>query len=190
MSVRDSLLGILTLGPAYGLQLRDELVARAPHRQGINVGQIYGTLDRLELAGFVATGPQTGDRMPRYTLTETGSLAAERWLLTVEKPSLPEWTDMLDQVLLCASLPERSPADLIRGYQEAWAAWVLLQAPAQGTAAQSLVRGAAQARADAAVGWLTANAEALCDVDSLRVEHQLERPRRGRPTVRRSPHQD
>lgn len=53
MSVRDALLGILTLGPAYGLQLHAELGARAPHRAKTNVGQVYGTLDRLVTAGLV-----------------------------------------------------------------------------------------------------------------------------------------
>jgi hypothetical protein len=42
MSVRDGLLSVLTLGPAYGLQMHAELASRAPHRKPVNVGQIYG----------------------------------------------------------------------------------------------------------------------------------------------------
>lgn len=185
MSVRDSLMGILSLGPAYGLQIRDELVARAPHRLGINVGQIYGTLDRLELAGLVRSIEPTDDRLPRYVLTETGTAAADRWLATVEKPQLPEWTDMLDQVLICASLPERSPRALIDGYRDAWAAWVLAQVAEPVTPAQLLVRGAAQARADTATRWLDDNATALCDAQALGSPLRAERPRRGRPALPR-----
>ena len=54
MSVRDGLLAILSLGPAYGLQLHSELASRSPHRGPVNVGQIYATLDRLVARGLVA----------------------------------------------------------------------------------------------------------------------------------------
>lgn len=51
MSVRDGLLALLTLGPAYGLQLHAELLDRAAHRRRVNVGQIYSTLERLRERG-------------------------------------------------------------------------------------------------------------------------------------------
>jgi hypothetical protein len=53
VSVRDGILAILSMGPAYGLQLHSELTSRAPHRKPVNVGQIYGTLDRLAKQGLI-----------------------------------------------------------------------------------------------------------------------------------------
>ena len=59
MSVRDGLVAILTLGPAYGLQLHAELARRAPHRGPVNVGQIYSTLDRLSTQRLIASAGVT-----------------------------------------------------------------------------------------------------------------------------------
>ncbi|MET0888338.1 MAG: PadR family transcriptional regulator, partial [Mycetocola sp.] len=64
MAVKDGILAILSLGPGYGLALRDELVLRAPHRAELNVGQVYSTLDRLGRAGLIATGTTTEDNLP------------------------------------------------------------------------------------------------------------------------------
>ncbi|MES2170284.1 MAG: PadR family transcriptional regulator, partial [Actinomycetota bacterium] len=64
MSVRDGLLAILTLGPAYGLQLHSELTTRAPHRKPVNVGQIYGTLDRLVKQHLIEPAGFTEDALP------------------------------------------------------------------------------------------------------------------------------
>ena len=68
MSVRDGLLAILTLGPAYGSQLHAEFMGRAPHRKMVNVGQIYvSTSNRTAYgaAGSVTGGP-TNDLTLRY----------------------------------------------------------------------------------------------------------------------------
>ena len=48
MSVRQSLLAILAQGPCYGYQLRSEFERRTGSSSSLNVGQIYGTLERLE----------------------------------------------------------------------------------------------------------------------------------------------
>ena len=53
MSVRSSLLAILTMGPAYGFQLHGELAVRTAGRRSVNVGQIYATLERLVVQGAV-----------------------------------------------------------------------------------------------------------------------------------------
>ncbi len=74
MSVRHALLALLSEGPKYGLQLRQEFEARTGEVWPLNVGQVYTTLQRLERDGLVASdgddeGPQKGyritDRRPR-----------------------------------------------------------------------------------------------------------------------------
>ena len=55
MSVRHALLALLSEGPKYGLQLREELKARTGEVWPLNVGQVYTTLQRLEHDGMVET---------------------------------------------------------------------------------------------------------------------------------------
>jgi DNA-binding PadR family transcriptional regulator len=44
MSVRHALLALLSEGPKYGLQLREEFEARTGEVWPLNVGQVYTTL--------------------------------------------------------------------------------------------------------------------------------------------------
>jgi len=55
MSVRHALLALLSEGPKYGLQLREEFEARTGEVWPLNVGQVYTTLQRLERDGLVET---------------------------------------------------------------------------------------------------------------------------------------
>src|SRR3954468_21551533 len=82
MSVRHALLALLSKGPKYGLQLRQEFEARTGEVWPLNVGQVYTTLQRLERDGFVASdesedGPQKG-----YRITKAGSRELTEWLQT------------------------------------------------------------------------------------------------------------
>src|SRR5687767_9505885 len=45
MAVRDALLTLLTMGPAYGFQLHGGVGARTGGRRQVNVGQTYATLE-------------------------------------------------------------------------------------------------------------------------------------------------
>ena len=64
LSVRHALLGLLSEGPKYGLQLREEFEAATGEVWPLNIGQVYTTLQRLERDGLVesdghgADGPQ------------------------------------------------------------------------------------------------------------------------------------
>ena len=48
MSIRHALLALLSEGPKYGLQLRQEFEAGTGEVWPLNVGQVYTTLQRLE----------------------------------------------------------------------------------------------------------------------------------------------
>ncbi len=60
MSVRHALLALLSEGPKYGLQLRQEFEARTGEVWPLNVGQVYTTLQRLERDGLVASDERRG----------------------------------------------------------------------------------------------------------------------------------
>ena len=78
MSVRHALLALLSEGPKYGLQLRQEFEARTGEVWPLNVGQVYTTLQRLERDGLVTAvgdaepggehGPQKAYRITEHPL--------------------------------------------------------------------------------------------------------------------------
>jgi len=96
MSVRHALLALLSEGPKYGLQLREEFEARTGEVWPLNVGQVYTTLQRLERDGMVEAldgggkaadevegGPQKAFRSPSPVLRSSRNGCATRrtWAL-------------------------------------------------------------------------------------------------------------
>ena len=75
MSVRHALLALLSEGPKYGLQLRQEFEARTGEVWPLNVGQVYTTLQRLEREGLVES-EDSGDegRQKDFRITERTGL--------------------------------------------------------------------------------------------------------------------
>ncbi|MDH6537413.1 PadR family transcriptional regulator [Aurantimicrobium minutum] len=175
MAVREALLGILTLGPAYGLQLHAELGARAPHRAKTNVGQVYGTLDRLSTAGLVVHQGLTDDGLPLYALTEAGKEEAVAWLEGNTLTVLPEWADVQDVVLISSSVSGQHATALLTKLGA-----LLEQTPAANaqSPAQHLNEQAALRYREAVSAWLG-------DVQAAVIKPQpgyaLGRPKRGRP---------
>ena len=196
MAVKEALLSILTLGPAYGLQLHTELGERAPHRARTNVGQIYGTLERLTLAGFIQRFGHTADGLPLYSLTESGRVRAEEWLSGSDLRVANEWTELLDRVLIARSLNNAYLETIIGSYER-----ILAMEPSRDSQrgrGQNTMLMAATARFEgAALGWLgdvrrdmsrriaeSPQATLENDVASQAAYgYALERPKRGRPTL-------
>ncbi|MCU1415079.1 MAG: hypothetical protein JWN80_2419 [Microbacteriaceae bacterium] len=183
MSVRDGLLAILTLGPAYGLQLHSELATRAPHRKPVNVGQIYGTLDRLVKQDLIEPAGITEDALPLYGLTHAGTVEAARWMSTPDVGALPEWTEMLDQVLVSSTIDPVVAKSLAEQYRRWWeddlrnTRTPVIEGSFTTEAHLALV--AREATAVAAIAWLGAAIAALSDYDSYRGLSEV-RPKRGR----------
>ena len=183
MSVRDGLLTILSLGPAYGLQLHAELTARAPHRGPVNVGQIYATLDRLGTQGLVRPSGVTSDGLPLYRLTEQGMHAVDTSRVTAAVHTLPEWTEMLDQIIIESSIKPSAAVALARDYRD-W--WISDLARVRSALESGVPRAdarlallARQAQAVSALGWLGSVTDALTD-DAPSRPYSTDRPRRGR----------
>ena len=104
MSVRYSLLALLSEGPKYGLQLRHEFEARTGEVWPLNVGQVYTTLQRLERDGLVESegaewSPQKGFRS-RPRSTELTS-----WLQTPPEIAQPPRVELLIKVLVAVQVP-------------------------------------------------------------------------------------
>lgn len=90
MSVKHSLLALLTQGAKYGNQLRTEFESSTGTTWPLNVGQVYTTLARLERDGLVASGESDDEGHPLYRLTEAGEAEVDRWFATpVERGNPP-----------------------------------------------------------------------------------------------------
>jgi DNA-binding PadR family transcriptional regulator len=95
---QGAVLAMLAKEPAHGYQLRARLrQALGPVGEGMNDGQIYVTLTRLEKAGLVTAEQEPGltDRPDRkvYALTSAGQQRVVDWLAEVSwpKPDLAEF---------------------------------------------------------------------------------------------------
>src|ERR1700710_555800 len=106
MSVRHALLALLSEGPKYGHQLRQEFEARTGEVWPLNVGQVYTTLQRLERDGLVESDEADGDGpQKRYRITPAGHGELTHWLHTPPDTGLPPRDELIIKVLVSLRLP-------------------------------------------------------------------------------------
>jgi DNA-binding PadR family transcriptional regulator len=118
MSVRHALLALLSEGPKYGLQLRQEFEARTGEVWPLNVGQVYSTLQRLERDGMVESddtteeGPQKG-----FRITAEGDAELAAWLRTPPDLSSPPRDELVMKVLIAARLPGIDVHEVVQAHR-------------------------------------------------------------------------
>ncbi|WP_433042685.1 PadR family transcriptional regulator [Dactylosporangium sp. CS-033363] len=106
MSIKHALLALLSEGPKYGLQLREEFEARTGEVWPLNIGQVYTTLQRLERDGFVESdddaepGPQKG-----FRITDDGARELDGWLRTPPDLASPPRDELVIKILVAVRLP-------------------------------------------------------------------------------------
>jgi DNA-binding PadR family transcriptional regulator len=106
MSIRHALLALLSDGPKYGLQLREEFEAGTGEIWPLNVGQVYTTLQRLERDGLVQSddaeedGPQKG-----FRITTGGEQELAAWLRTPPDLASPPRDELVIKVLVALRVP-------------------------------------------------------------------------------------
>jgi DNA-binding PadR family transcriptional regulator len=121
MSVRHALLALLSEGPKYGLQLREEFEARTGEVWPLNVGQVYTTLQRLERDGLVAAlddadGNQPGPQKA-YRITAAGTTELGEWLRVPPELGSPPRDELVMKVLLAARVPGTDVHEVIRAHR-------------------------------------------------------------------------
>ena len=162
MSVRHALLALLSEGPKYGLQLREEFEARTGEVWPLNVGQVYTTLQRLERDGLVESdgdgqdGPQKG-----FRITSAGARELSGWLRTPSDMSSPPREELVMKVLVALRVPGTDTRDVIQvhrrylvGLMQQWTR--IKEAEAESDIGLGLVVDAELFRLDAVVRWLDA----------------------------------
>jgi DNA-binding PadR family transcriptional regulator len=107
MSVRHALLALLSEGPKYGLQLRQEFEARTGEVWPLNVGQVYTTLQRLERDGMVESESEVEDEGPQkgFRITTEGEAELDHWLKTPPDLSMPPRDELTMKVLVALAVP-------------------------------------------------------------------------------------
>lgn len=118
MSIRHALLALLSEGPKYGLQLRQEFEAGTGEVWPLNVGQVYTTLQRLERDGLVVSD-DTGDDGPQrtYRITEVGGGELSAWLLTPPDASAPPRDELVIKVLASLRVPGIDVHDVVQAHR-------------------------------------------------------------------------
>ncbi len=162
MSVRYAMLALLSEGPKYGLQLREEFEARTGEVWPLNVGQVYTTLQRLERDGLVESdgttdeGPQKG-----FRITAEGEQELARWLRTPPDLSSPPRDELVMKVLVALRVPSADVHAVIQAHRrylvELMQQWTRIREDdAGGDLSMLLAVDAELFRLDAVVRWLDA----------------------------------
>jgi DNA-binding PadR family transcriptional regulator len=113
MSVRHALLALLSEGPKYGLQLRQEFEARTGEVWPLNVGQVYTTLQRLERDGLVESDGSDGPQNV-FSITTAGSVELDAWLHTPPDVTPPPRDELVIKVLVATRVPGVDVAELLQ----------------------------------------------------------------------------
>src|SRR6201985_2767156 len=114
MSVRHALLALLSAGPKYGLQLRNEFEQRTGEVWPLNVGQVYTTLQRLERDGLVASDGDGDGPQKAYRITTDGTTELGIWLRTPPDLSSPPRDELVIKVLVAIRVPGTDVHDVIQ----------------------------------------------------------------------------
>ena len=162
MSVKHALLALLSEGPKYGLQLREEFESGTGEVWPLNVGQVYTTLQRLERDGLVESddttevGPQKG-----FRITAAGAEELAEWLRTPPDLSSPPRDELVIKVLVALRVPGVDVHEVLQVHRrylvELMQQWTRLKEDeADYDLSLALVVDAELFRLDSVVRWLDA----------------------------------
>jgi DNA-binding PadR family transcriptional regulator len=163
MSVRHALLALLSEGPKYGLQLRQEFEESTGEVWPLNVGQVYSTLQRLERDELIESddsededevGPQKA-----FRITAAGRQELDEWLSTPPDMTSPPRDELVIKVLAALRVPGVSVHDVIQVHRrylvELMQQWTRLKEDeADFDLTFALVVDAELFRLDSVVRWL------------------------------------
>jgi DNA-binding PadR family transcriptional regulator len=163
MSVRHALLALLSEGPKYGLQLREEFEARTGEVWPLNVGQVYTTLQRLERDGLVESDDDDGQDGPQkgFRITTAGATELAGWLRTPPDMSSPPRDELVMKVLVALRVPGTDVRDVIQVHRrylvQLMQQWTRIkESEGESDLSLALVVDAELFRLDAVVRWLDA----------------------------------
>src|SRR3954465_9601862 len=103
-----ALLGLLTLKPMSGYELRQLIAQSISHFWGESYGQLYPSLKRLESTGLATKHSESGQKRDKfvYSITAKGRERLQEWLALPPKPQPPGGELLLKLFFLS---PEQAP---------------------------------------------------------------------------------
>lgn len=117
VTVRNSLLAILSLGECYGFQAKSEFERRTAGLWPVNVGQIYTTLDRLVRDKLVASRAETprggGASRSYFAITDAGRVELARWWAQPAPLLHSDRNELLLKLMLASTLQQMPLKELI-----------------------------------------------------------------------------
>jgi DNA-binding PadR family transcriptional regulator len=114
------MLALLSEGPKYGLQLREEFEARTGDIWPLNVGQVYTTLQRLERDGLIACESDASEQESTqkvYRITRAGDDELREWLRTPPDLSSPPRDELVMKVLMALRMPGTDVREVIQAHR-------------------------------------------------------------------------
>src|SRR5215472_16669256 len=162
MSVRHALLALLSEGPKYGLQLREEFEERTGEVWPLNVGQVYTTLQRLERDGLVeANGAGEDSQQKVFRITGAGEAELANWLRTPPDLASPPRDELVMKVLVALRVPGTDVRDVIQVHRrylvELMQQWTRIkESESESDMSLALVVDAELFRLDSVIRWLDA----------------------------------
>ncbi|MGH9091441.1 MAG: PadR family transcriptional regulator [Acidimicrobiales bacterium] len=186
MSVRHALLAFLSVGPKYGLQLRQEFEESTGEVWPLNVGQVYSTLQRLERDELIESDDRGEEAGPQkvFRITGAGREELDAWFSTPPDMTEPPRDELVIKVLAALRVPGVSVHDVIQVHRrylvELMQQWTRLKEDeAEFDLTFALVVDAELYRLDSVARWLDA-AEGR-----LRRAEREEPPATAGPLIRR-----
>jgi DNA-binding PadR family transcriptional regulator len=162
VSVRHALLALLSEGPKYGLQLREEFEARTGEVWPLNVGQVYTTLQRLERDGLVESDDTGTEGLQKgFRITTAGREELADWLRKPPDLGTPPRDELVMKVLVALRVPGINVHEVIQVHRrhlvELMQEWTRIkETEAEFDMSLALVVDAELFRLDAVVRWLDA----------------------------------
>jgi DNA-binding PadR family transcriptional regulator len=117
MSIRHAMLALLSEGPKYGLQLREEFEARTGEVWPLNVGQVYTTLQRLERDGLVESDGADEGPQKVFRVTAEGEQELSDWLRSTPDLSSPPRDELVIKILIALRLPGTNVHEVIQAHR-------------------------------------------------------------------------
>jgi DNA-binding PadR family transcriptional regulator len=114
MSIRHSLLALLSEAPQHGYGLKAEFEKTTSGTWPLNVGQVYTTLARLERDALVEPLDEGGEDRQTWRITRRGRAALERWYASPVVDEPPSRDELALKVLLAVASADVEATDILQ----------------------------------------------------------------------------
>jgi len=118
-----AILGMLSLGPRTGYQLRQEIGASISHFWSESYGQVYPVLRDLAESGLATVTVEPGEGKPDrkvYTITDAGREELRAWLRRPAPPS-PNRNELLLKLFFGRQVSDADLVAVVEDYRVRWA---------------------------------------------------------------------